>query len=296
MVQPFDNSYTRLNIGYLFRGISRGLTHLEEETYILQAFHAPFQSAYRLCEEDHEQAYLTRWADTSFPLKVYFSPDYGFLFNPIELKQLAEVLRQTLNRFQQVDPNQFSFILVQDRAVADIVFKWRKCDGFAFGHCAPVIGREHQLKQADIIISIPKHLQSSNNLIHPQIRLDMAHNMLHALGINGHSMRASDTGYKTWNNQQQLLTPRDIKTLRLLYRCPIGMLRGDLTLLWEVYRKKHLSHPINSTLEAMISAMDLQSAPPVTPGFFLQQSSELSNREKALQAFFDQYIQRIKTA
>jgi predicted Zn-dependent protease len=298
MMYSHDNTVDYIeNLAYLFSGITRGITHLEEDTYIQSAFFPTgMKHGYQLNKNTiaSDQDFIARWPEDKFPLRVYMSPDFGYLFNPIELKLLNQIVQNALTRIQAVNPDCFQFNIVTDRHMADIVIKFRRTDGALLGHCVPELGREKQITSADININIPKNI-TGENITHPRVLIDVLHNLLHALGIYGHSENPLDSSYKDWNAQQQLLTPRDIKTLLLLYRCPLAMQKKDLMLLWADYQSKNLMLPMNGTLDAIISKIcndELQDL----PNTILARPAGLSVRELALQESFNRYIQRIKTA
>jgi hypothetical protein len=281
-----------INFAYLFQGINRGLTHLEEETYILEALKTNngkhgYQSY--VAEEIPDDAYVSRWPENKLPLKVYAGPDYGYLFSPLELKQLAQIVQSALLRLQEVNPDVFQFTLVTDRRYADVVMKFRRSENSSMSHCIPEIGREKQIVGAEIILNIPRTLS------HSRVLLEVVHNMLHALGVSGHSDHSLDTAAREWSPSQQILTLRDVKTLQFLYRCPIGMTKRDLTLLWQEYQNKHLVISGNSTLDAIISNLNVDLSASM-PAASVVRSAELSQREVALQESFSNCIKQLKTA
>ncbi len=285
------------NSAYLFKGINKGISHLEEETYILAALNngQGYAGGYYVDGEVKDNAFISRWPENKFPLKIFIGADYGYLFTPVEIKQLTQVVQNVINRIESVDPECFQFHITPDRFSADIIIKFRRAENALNNHCYPEIGRERQIKNAELIIHISRS-QVGSNLSHSRIYLAIMHNMLHALGIYGHSANPGDTSFKEWTPQQQILTQRDIKTLQLLYRCPLGMKKKDLLLLWEDYRKKYLSLPMNAMLEAIISQMENNQFPPLPSSALSSKASEISVKELALQETIQKYISQLRTA
>lgn len=283
------------SMAYLFQGLSQGMALLEEDSYILEAFNTQGSMyGHRTPLGNDDLAFISRWPENQFPLKVFAGPDYGYLFNPLELKQLAQMVQNALGRIQTLDPEGFRFLMVADRNEADVFFKWRRCESSVLSHCTPDIGREKQIKRAEIVISIPKS-QADSYAIQSRMTLAVYHNLLHALGIWGHSNNVLDSGAKEWSLQQQALTVRDVNTLKLLYRCPLAITRKDFMLLWKLYQKQYLILPAQGTLESMWNrGVPLESL--VLPGSMMSTATELSKREVALQHSFQQLIQQFKTA
>ncbi len=285
------------NVSSLFQCFTRSLTHLEEETYIWQALHPQGHPQAEIpLREDAiaDTACVVRWPLDKFPLKIYVGPDTGYLFSPSEMKQLLQNVKTILMQFHSVNPSCFQFKLVPERQMANILLKFRKTEIPIHSTCFPEIGSEKQIKRVDITLNIPKSIVG-NNFSHSKIMLDTLHAMLHALGVYGHSSNPFDATYKNWNPQQQLMTSRDSQTLQLLYRCPLGISKRDLMLLWEDYYQKHLLMPANSMLEAILFREEglPQTATLVTPEKI---KGELSRMEVSLQELFHNYLQQLKTA
>ncbi len=276
------------NITYLFQGITRGLSNLEQDTYIMSALNpSSGRQKYGITEDLEDQAFVCRWPENRFPLKVFLEADYGYLFNPKELKQVTGIVQNVLGQIEEVDRDFFRFAMVKDRFHADIAIKLRRSETPLSSHCYPEIGREKQIRHAEIILHIPKTMNAD------RIMLDVAHNLLHALGVFGHSNNSMDTGAAEWTPQQRVLTPRDIMTLQLLYRCPIAMTRHDLRLLWQEYQES-LKEKQAHTLDILVHCMAEQ--PSEGGNRAMLRSAELSRREIALQEFFTKCLQVLKPA
>jgi hypothetical protein len=294
MLYPAGGSSTefQVNIAYLFTGIAKTLNSLETETYIGQALHgAANPLAFCSPNEAADHTTVSRWQHGKFPLKVFMGADYGYLFSPVEMKCLNQMVQSVLQRIHDLAPEYFQFTVVQERYKADILIKFRKTELPTLSHAIPELGAEKQIKSADITINIPKSL-SGENITHSQNMLAIAHNILHALGVAGHSFNPIDTGYEAWSSEQTLLSASDLKTLQLLYRCPIGMTGRELNLLWQEYVNK----PIAMPGEVPMLSLHGQRLP-----LFLRESgsvkpSDLSEYEAALQQFFTTCIQWVKSS
>lgn len=281
---------TSENLSYLFKGIDKGITLLEEETYIFQALSTSgIRRGFHQVDEVDDNTFVSRWPENKFPLKIFIGPDYGYLFSPLELKQLSQIMQNALIRIQNVDPDTFKFTWVPERQQADIIIKFRRMETSFLSHCTPEIGKEKQITKAEVTINVCK------NLSHSRILQDMVHNLLHALGIHGHSDNALDSGAKDWTPQQQILTPRDIKTLQLLYRCPLAMTKRELSLLWQEYQNKYLALPMNGNLDAIISSLETHD-PDFAVNEAVAKTAELSTRELALQRSFNQCLKQLESA
>lgn len=287
------------SVNYLFNGIQKDATRLDEETYILEAlFPQGAKHGYQINTEKNDLAFIARWTEDKFPLKICVGPDYGYLFNPLEMKILSQSVQEVLNRIHQLDPYFFNFVIVPDRLAADVLVKFRRTNGTLSGCCNQEIGREKQLTSADVIIHIPKSM-TCEQIAHPKVLLTIAHNLLHALGIYGHSSSPADTTHKEWTSQQQLITPRDGQTLSLLYRCPLAITQKDLLRLWQDYQDKSLLLSMDDNWSMVISKICEKELLNPANGILLKPSSStsgLSTREFALREWFNRYIQKIKTA
>lgn len=200
-----------------------------DETYILDALNPlGCRLGYRFVNDNDEAHHvLCRWPEQKFPLKVCVSQDYGFLFTPLELKLLSQSVQKILLQIQNVDPERFKFVFVPERYQADIIIKWRRSESAGLNHCYPEINKENHIRFAEMIINIPLNV-NENNLAQSRITMNVMHNMLHALGVLGHSENPMDTAHKEWSPRQQLLTERDIQTLRLLYQYPTGTSKKEM--------------------------------------------------------------------
>ncbi len=277
-------------ISYLFKWANEDITLLEEDTYIINALNSSnIRHGYQLNDEIAEEAFISRWPDNKFPLKIFIAPDYGVLLSPKELRQVTQICQDALARIQAINPECFQFNIIEARHQADIVVKFRRSEELTNSHNYPQIGPEKQIQKAEMTLNIPKAIEEE------QILKDMMHNLLHALGVYGHSDYEFDCAYSPTSSKQQILTVRDIKTLQLLYRCPIGMTKKDLMLLWTEYQNNYLTIPLNSALEAILSNIDKQDSTLLIERKIVK-SADLSQREVALQQFFSKYIQELQSA
>lgn len=285
------------NSVYLFMDNNQKITNLEEETYIVQAlWPAGIKHGYQRKNEDTDFAFIARWPEDKFPLKVYGGADFGYLFSPIELKLLDQSVQNALKRISYVNPACFKFEMVKNRHEANIIIKFRRTDKFVSSHCCPEIGKEKQILHADIVVNIPKNF-TGEQVAHSRVSQDLLHNLLHAMGIYGHSENKIDSAFKEWAPQQQVLTQRDTATLNLLYRCPLAITRKELMLLWKDYQNNKLALSVSESMEEIMAQLyqyekDMMSLPKNV----LTKSNNLSGKELALQQSFNKYIKKIGTA
>jgi hypothetical protein len=125
-------------------------------------------------------------------------------------------------------------------------------------HCTPTIGFTNEIQKAEIIAHVAKGDIPSDE--EEKLVWELTHNLLHALGIFGHSDVSRDTACFEAAADYPLISPRDQKTLQLLYRCPISLTRKELLMLWEAYQNRFLSTPSNIELSLIVSEQDVKDA------------------------------------
>jgi predicted Zn-dependent protease len=298
-----SNSYTlpnNIKEAYLFQEVGYGTSLLEEDTYILDALNSA-NKKYGVCvdQEMYDVAYAVRWPKNKMPLKVCPVQDFKYLFTPAEIKSFNALVKDITELLTETLGEDVSFQIVSQVAQADIVIKYRKSDKPIFSHCTPVVGIEKQILKAEIILNYTKGVPET------RLKTELLHNFLHALGLYGHSHNCYDCGFKAgplYAREDILLTPRDQKTLRLLYRIPIGITRQELLLLWDRYlssqpveniQPMNIEQILDSEKLSLHTLSMLQQVKPVTA---TTSSTELSGVEKALRQAFKQYLAQLETA
>ncbi len=275
-------------LAYLFYGLDPAHDVLNESTYIFDILNSESKtkglSMTRVLGDDIQ--FVSRWPENKFPLKIFISPDYGVLFSPGELKQLRTIIGEVVGEIEAINPDQFRFTYVSQRHQADIVMLCRRDDKKLLHHTFPALGAEKELTYAEITLTI------TTQVSHDSVRYQVMHQLLHALGMLGHSDNPFDSGYITWNPQQALLTPRDIATLRLLYRCPIGMSESDLKLLWDQYQARYPGLKLNAQVQAVLG--NPNQVPTPMPAMF--GTATLSAQERQLQESVRHSLRHVKTA
>ncbi len=156
-----------------------------------------------------------RWRRELMPLKLFVDKSTESGFDA----ELSNVLVDGFAAWGK-SSDQFSWILTEVPEEASVVITRVADLGSSGGHTsfeesAGTNGEPH-LKLATIQISL--HSRDANAYSEPEIRALRSlamHEAGHALGLDGHSPHATDLMY--WKSPLQELSPRDIKTFRLLY-------------------------------------------------------------------------------
>lgn len=280
-----------INSAYLFLGMDRGISLLEEETYIFKALNSDgIRYGAFDTESVDDLSYVSRWPENKFPLRVYLEPDYGCLFTPGELHELVCLVQKTLDTITDVNPDLFQFRFTANTKDADIIIRYKRSDRHEYSHCIPEVGDEKQITRAEIRLYVPVDFSPE------WVVADCMHNMLRALGVQGFSDNDKDSGYDKYSFIPRLLSNRDSKTLQLLYRCPLAMTRREIMMLWQDYQDKYLMLPMNGTLETIMSNMDRLDPVMKYQSGILVKSGDLSQREVELQKMFNTYLEKLTTA
>lgn len=171
---------------------------------------------------------ILRWDIKSFPLKIYFEnlnevPEYY-------IENINKATNQWTNR-----TNFVKFIQTNDRNSANIIIKFADLppdtctDGvckYTVAYTDPVVGSDGVLKRMDL--TFYKTNPRKDYFSSLEIYNTALHELGHTLGIMGHSDRKTDLMYSSNENNMnmyalyrsdfQYLSPRDLRTLALLYR------------------------------------------------------------------------------
>ncbi|MBX9668598.1 MAG: matrixin family metalloprotease [Candidatus Obscuribacterales bacterium] len=156
-----------------------------------------------------------RWRQEMMPLKVFVDRGVDSGFDD----ELSNILVDGFSAWGR-SSDQFSWTTTQHAQEASIVFTRVADLGSSGGHTAfeesaSVTGAP-QLKLATIQISLHSRDANAYNEVEIRALRSLAmHEAGHALGLDGHSPHATDLMY--WKSPLQELSPRDIRTFRLLY-------------------------------------------------------------------------------
>ena len=167
---------------------------------------------------------IIRWDIKKFPLRVYIDTN-GVNIPQYYVTEIISAMKQWEARTNFVKFTQYD----QDASTADIVIYFTNdekiCDDksdcrFSVAHTNPDIGKNNILKT----MTIGFHIKNPKNeyFTPKQIYSAAIHETGHALGIMGHSDNPTDVMYPIQNTDDDYelpkLSPRDLKTLVLLYR------------------------------------------------------------------------------
>lgn len=186
---------------------------------------------------------LLRWPTGKMPLKIYLpSPPDGLFDDPHPIQEAARA--GIVDWTNAGGPGIPSFTFVESAGEADIPVAWaEQSPSYSVAHFVPAINLfQRRFGAAQILVT---GRYRDGKIANPEdIRLTIAHEMGHALGMMGHSPNPEDVMYpfldlsgsnQTWFSRTVLeilgpvergrasgLSDRDRNTLRKLYEKPIG--------------------------------------------------------------------------
>lgn|SRR5574344_181325 len=171
---------------------------------------------------------VIRWDIRSFPLKIYY--ENLNTVPPYYKENIDKALMQWTNR-----TNFIKFVETTNENEANIVIKFSDIqsdtckDGvctYTVAYTDPVVGSGNLLKRMNL--TFYKTNPRNQNFTPLEVYNTALHEIGHTLGIMGHSDHPGDLMFPSNENNQnmyafyrsefQYLTPRDVKTLVLLYR------------------------------------------------------------------------------
>jgi hypothetical protein len=165
---------------------------------------------------------VVRWGDSAWPLTVYIAPFRWYeASKQRNAKAYEQMAWECFEAWSALSQGLVSFRRVTTKLASQINVAWRRVDRTSLGHCE-TLWKANRLYSAEISIGI------SDGLLHAQynnpteVKHTILHEVGHALGLLGHSHGQGDIMYVPHQYGVDSLTPRDVNTLRWLYKLPIG--------------------------------------------------------------------------
>jgi hypothetical protein len=166
---------------------------------------------------------LLRWADKAMPIQVYIAPFNWHEASKQQNRYLySQMVQDSFKHWTTVCQGKVSFQFVTELRQSQINVLWRPVDRNTLGHCEYMFTPQGELYSAEIQIGL------SDGRLHPQyntlseVRHTVLHEIGHALGIAGHSDQSGDIMYVPHEYGVVAPSERDVATMDLLYRLPVG--------------------------------------------------------------------------
>ncbi len=164
-----------------------------------------------------------RWPDSGMPIRVYIAP-FRWYEKSKQQESYAynQMVIDAFNTWSQVSGGKVTFQFVATLNESQIDVNWRRVDRKSLGHCEYMINKQSMVYSAEIKIGL------SDGILHAQyndmdeVRHTILHEVGHALGLIGHSDGPEDIMYVPHQFGVTGLSQRDVDTLKLLYKLPVG--------------------------------------------------------------------------
>ncbi|MBY0548577.1 MAG: hypothetical protein K2W95_15005 [Candidatus Obscuribacterales bacterium] len=206
------------------------------------------------------------WPKSRLPIKVYVpNDDSKDGFSPMDRKSIED----GLNQWIAVVPDKLSYVFVNDKAGADLVFSQRATSGdlglskLKAAHTVPLPERPMRWRVApiskvniDVVKVTPPIKNESDERLAVRKKVFL-HEIGHALGLSGHSCNAADTMFFSENGNNGPLSKRDKETLKAIYTTP------QLERFAETFIRARADK--NDKYALMLLAMGLQANEPDSP-------------------------------
>jgi len=161
-----------------------------------------------------------QWPLLHMPLRVYIFPGEELVnYRP----EFDRILRQSFIEWQKASYGRIQFVFVKSPAHADITCAWvddpKKLQSTAEGGEAEVRTILNSILKVKILLLL-NDPTSTFPLTDNLIRTLCLHEIGHAIGLIGHSAKASDVMYCTGQivDKEKHLSKRDVNTLHALYK------------------------------------------------------------------------------
>ncbi len=158
---------------------------------------------------------IIRWNLKKMPLNIYIQEPPADL--KARLPDYKNFILKGISEWRKAEPL-LAFRLVPTEKESDIRVKWKKTlEHNRIGE-SPSVVVAGKLVLADLVLAT--HLPNNTPLSNDTLYSTITHEFGHVLGIHGHSPHETDLMYWQTSTKQAGLSPRDVATLKRLYKTP----------------------------------------------------------------------------
>ena len=162
-----------------------------------------------------------RWPDSGMPIRVYIAPFRWYeKSKQQESYSYNQMIVESFDFWSRISEGKIRFQYVAALNDSQIDVNWRRVDRKSLGHCEYMVNNQSLIYSAEIKIGLSDGILHGAYNDKDEVKHTILHEIGHALGLLGHSDGPWDIMFVPHQFGVVECSPRDVETLKLLYRLP----------------------------------------------------------------------------